>query len=107
MTQGNGFRTILPFVQFVLTALFGGVGLWQRTATLSRPFFEGQTLWDSTARFHVWPWPLKFAVVSNMPAFLAGSLFSWPFAAMWPKLSELVELGASLLFVVILWRWIG
>ena len=34
-------------------------------------------MWDTTARFHVWPWPYKFAFVSNFPAFMAGSLLSW------------------------------
>jgi hypothetical protein len=40
----------------------------------SRPLFGVQTLWNSTARFHVSPRPYKSAVVSNIPAFMAGAL---------------------------------
>jgi len=101
------FRILLPVAQCGLAALFGGIGLWQRSAILSRPFFEGQTLWDSTARFHVWPWPYKFAVVSNMPAFMAGALLTWPIGAAWPQLPESVQIAPSLLFVSMLWYWVG
>jgi hypothetical protein len=101
------FRTILPFVHCGSAALFGGWGLWQRSAILSRPFLEGQTLGDSTARFHVWPWPYKFAVVANLPAFLAGLMSAWPVSSMWPKLPESAQLVPSLLCAVILWRWVG
>jgi len=101
------FRTILPFVHCGSAALFGGWGLWQRSAILSRPFLEGQTLGDSTARFHVWPWPYKFAVVANLPAFLAGLMSAWPVSSMWPKLPESAQLVPSLLCAVIFWRWVG
>jgi hypothetical protein len=74
MARELQFRVILPVAECGFAGLFGGIGLWQRFAILSRPLFEGQTLWNSTARFHVWPWPYKFAVVSNMPAFFAGSM---------------------------------
>ena len=76
MARALRFRIVLPIAECGFAALFGAVGLWQRSAILSRPLFEGQTLWDSMARFHVWPWPYKFAVVSNMPAFMAGSLLA-------------------------------
>lgn len=71
------------------------------------PFFEGQTLWDTTARFHVWPWPYKFAAVSNMPAFMAGALLYWPIGATWPSLPGFVQIAAFLLCVSILWYWVG
>jgi len=70
MARETRFRTLLPVAQCALAALFGGVGLWQRSVILSRPFFGGEPLWNSTARFHVWPWPYEFAVVSNVPRFL-------------------------------------
>lgn len=108
MTRRVRFRTILPGAQFGLAALFGGLGLWQRSAILGRPGFgEGQTLWDSTARFHVWPWPFKFAAVTNMPAFLAWSLLSWPIGERWPTAPETVTAIPSLLLVAMLWYWVG
>ncbi|HXM23394.1 MAG TPA: hypothetical protein VN948_19210 [Terriglobales bacterium] len=75
---------------------------------LSRPgFFDGTTLWDTTARFHVWPWPYKFAAVSNMPALFAGVLLSVPIGAVKPTLPESVQLAPTVLFVLILWSWVG
>jgi hypothetical protein len=106
--QTNRFRVLLPLAQCPLAALFGGLGLWQRSVILSRPgFFDGTTMWDTTARFHVWPWPYKFAVISNFPAFLAGSLLLWPVGLVWPKVPEPVEAVPALLFVLILWYWVG
>src|ERR1019366_6599273 len=90
MAQINQFRKILPFTQIGLAILFGGWGLWIRNAILSRPFVLGMNGWKSTARFHVWPWPFKFAVVLNLPAFLAGALVSWPLDALRPGLPESV-----------------
>jgi len=113
MRQEFRFRMLLPAVQTVLATLFGGVGLWQRNEILNRPFLGDQRLWESTARFHVWPWPYKFAVISNMPAFLAGSLVSLPIRvllpvnALSPGLPEAVELAISLVFVAMLWYWVG
>ena len=104
MTHGNQFRRILPVSQTVSAAFFGGLGLWQRNEILNRyPWFG----WNSTARFHVWPWPFKFAVVSNLPAFLAGLLLSWPIGLVWPELPEVLQLAPSLLFVLVLWYWVG
>jgi hypothetical protein len=65
MPQKLRFRRILPVAQLGLAALFGGLGLWQRFAILSRPFGEGQTVGDTTAQFHIWPWPFKFAVITK------------------------------------------
>lgn len=107
MIRDLRFRMVLPIVESGVAALFGGIGLWQRSAILSRPFFEGQTLWDSTARFHVWPWPYKFAAISNLPALLGGLLLTIPIDAMKPTLPETLQLAPSLLFVWLLWYWIG
>lgn len=107
--QTKRFRVLLPLVQCPLAVLFGGVGLWQRSAILSRPFFDG-ALWDTTARYHVWPWPFKLAVVMNTPAFLCWALVSGPLSQRWPMAPEAAMAAPSLLFVALLWfavgRWI-
>jgi len=107
MNRRIRLRAILPLAQCGLAALFGGFGLWQRAAILSRTFVDGQTLWNSTARFHVWPWPYKFAAIANFPALVAGSFLAWPIGALFPHLPEAVQMAPSLLFVWILWRWVG
>lgn len=106
MTSRRQFRRILPASQVALGVLFGGWGLWQRNQILSHDYLFG-TGWNSTARFHVWPWPFKFAVIENLPAFLAGALMSWPISAAKPDLPESVQLAPSLFFVLVLWYWIG
>src|SRR5258705_8498642 len=106
MTHRKQFRRILPIAQVMLAGLFGGLGLWQRNQILSHDYLFGIG-WNTTARFHVWPWPFKFAVISNLPAFLAGLLLSWPIGAVRPELHEAVQLAPSLLFVLVLWYWIG
>jgi hypothetical protein len=103
MVQGKRFRRLLPIAQTVLAAMFGGLGLWQRSEILSHSLFG----WNFTARYHVWPWPYKLAVVSNTPAFLAALLLSWPIGRLWPELPEWVQIAPSLLFVPMLWYWIG
>jgi hypothetical protein len=108
MQRKNRFRVLLPLIQCPLAALFGGIGLWQRSAILSRPgFFEGTTMWDTTARFHVWPWAYKFAVVSNIPALLAGLLLTVAIGAVRPTMPEAAQLAPTLVFVMIVWFWIG
>jgi Na+/pantothenate symporter len=64
-------------------------------------------LWDSTARFHVWSWPYKFAAVSNLPALFAGLLLTAPISAMKPTLPAALQLAPTLLFVLLLWYWVG
>ena len=56
---------------------------------------------------HEWPWPYKFAVICNFPAFLLGLLPSWPLGFFWPSLPEYVETMPVLLFVLPLWSWVG
>jgi len=108
MARRTQFRVLLPLVQCALAAFFGGLGLWQRAAILSRPGFgEGSTLWDTTARFHVWPWLFKFAVVTNTPAFLTWALVGWPIGGRWPMIPEPAFYAPSLLFVAILLYVVG
>jgi hypothetical protein len=107
MVRDNRFSMLLPVAQSVLTAIFGGLGLWQRSMILSRPFLEGQLLWDTTARFHVWPWPYKFAVILSMPAFVGGMLVSWLVSAFGLKISEVIQIALFFVLVPALWYWVG
>jgi hypothetical protein len=106
MTSRMRFRIILPASQIALAGLFGGWGLWQRNQILSHDYLFGIG-WNTTARFHIWPWPFKFAVCVNFPAFLVGSLLSWPLGIAWPKIPEYISTVPSLIFVPILWCWVG
>ena len=103
MRQVMQFRKLLPSIQVVLAVFFGGVGLWQRNSILSHSFLG----WNSTARFHVWPWPYKFAAISNMPALLVAALPSWPVGDLWPDLPETVQIAPVVPCVLLLWYWIG
>jgi hypothetical protein len=42
-----------------------------------------------------------------MPAFLCGSLFSWPINYLRPRLPEWLSTLPSLLFVIVLWFLVG
>lgn len=90
------FRVILPLAQSVSAALFGGFGLWERSAFLGRPVFGNQTLWNSSVASHYWPWTYKFAAVLNFPALLAGLLLGWPFSKRWPSLPEAALFALSI-----------
>lgn len=100
------FRVILPLAQCVSATLFGGFGLWERYFVLDQPLFAG-TWWNSTARFHIWPWPYKFVAVTNFPAFLAGLLVGSRISARWPNLPESALFALCLPFVALLWFRIG
>jgi hypothetical protein len=106
MNAGKRFRRILPASQVAIAALFGIWGLWQRNQILSHDYLFGIG-WNTADRAHVWPWPYKFSVVSNFPAFIAGAWLSAPFEIVWPTLSEYVEIVPSLLVVPLLWYWVG
>jgi hypothetical protein len=97
------FRRLLPMAQTVSAACFGGIGLWQRARYLNTSWLG----WNSTERFHVWPWPFKFAVVTNLPAFLFWSVLGWPIGERWPDTPEGVMFAPTLFFVAILWYGIG
>ncbi len=67
-----------------------------------------QDSWQRACRSGtVWPWPYRFAVISNFPASIASSLLLWPLSFVWPKVPESVEAVLALLLVLILWYWVG
>jgi hypothetical protein len=101
------FRVLLPVVETTLATLAGGIGLWQRHQILNQRFLGDHTLWESTARFHVWPLPLRFAVVSNVPSFLASALVRWPLKTLWPQMPETLGFLPLILFVPLLWYLVG
>ncbi len=107
MTRTVRFRYVLPIAQAGVAALMGGIGLLQRQHLLGQRLFGDQTFWDSTARFHIWPWPYKFAVIANIPAFFAGLLPAWGVEQVWPRIPETVEGALSLPFVPLVWYWVG
>jgi hypothetical protein len=106
MASRAQFCRILAASQVTLAALFGGWGLWQRNQILSHDYLFG-TGWNTTARFHVWPWPYKLAAISNLPALFAGLLLTIPISAVKPTLSEMLQLAPTLVFVFLLWLWVG
>jgi hypothetical protein len=106
MPSNVQFRRVLPVVQTATAALFGGCGLWLRSAALSASFFDS-TLWNSTASFHVWPWPYRFAAVLNLPALLLGQLVSGPIGRARPQGPEWIFHLPSLLTVPLLWFFLG
>jgi len=106
MVRETQFCKVLPALQTAIAISFGGWGLWLRNSILSRPFW-GSTGWNSTAVFHVWPWPFKFAAILNMPAFLASGLLCWPLDYLWPGLPDGVSALPVLLLVALLWYWVG
>jgi hypothetical protein len=103
MVQELQFRKVLPVSQSVVAVFFGGWGLWQRNEILSHAWLG----WNSTARFHVWPWPFKFAAIANMPAFFVGLLLAWPLDALRPGLPEWVSYLPVLLLIPLLWYLVG
>lgn len=58
-------------------------------------------------RYHIWPWPFRFALILNIPAFLSGALVLWPMDKFASNRPEAFECGALLPFVFVLWYWIG
>lgn len=107
MIHKTRFRNLLPVLQTTVAVFFGGWGLWLRNAILSRPFWGDSTGWNSTAVFHVWPWPLKFAMIVNLPPLLAGALLAWPLQYVTLGLPEWVQDLPVLLFIPLFWYWVG
>ena len=97
------FRKILPPLFTTVAIVFGEWGLWLRVSIINKSSLG----WHSTLPFQVWPWPFKFAAILNMPAFLAGLLLSWCLDAVRPEFPESISFVSVLLFVPLLWYWIG
>ncbi len=107
MVRETQFRKVLPAIQIVIAISFGGWGLWIRNSILSRTFLGSSTGWDSTLRFHVWPWPLKFAAILNLPALLTGATISLPLGSFRTPIFEWGWTIPTLLCVSFLWYWVG
>jgi hypothetical protein len=103
MSRDIYFRSILPPFFTIATIVFGEWGLWLRICIINHSSLG----WHSTLPFHVWPWPFKFAAIFNIPAFLAGLLLSWSLDAVRPEFPESISFVSVLLFVPMLWYWIG
>jgi len=102
MTLQTQFRRLLPITQTLIAIVFGAWGEWQRVQILNRSLG-----WASTMAFHIWPWPLKFALILNMPAFLIASFLDWPLNSLWPNRPEYLQLLPAILVVPFLWYGIG
>jgi hypothetical protein len=107
MSEALQFRKVLPALQTSIVFAFGGWGLWTRNAILNRPFWGSSTGWETTAVFHVWPWPLKFAVILDMPVVLAGYFLSIPLNYLRPGLPEWVASLPILVLTPLFWYWCG
>ena len=97
------FRLWVAVLGTAITEGFGAVGLWQRNHVLSQRFFMGQTFWESTARFHVWPWPFKVAAIWAFPAFLGGSIVMIPVNLLIGTHLEAAELLPTGALALLLW----
>ena len=100
------FRIWLPLIQCLLGAIFGVLGAWQRVSVLNRVGFFDQPLWNTTARFHFWPWAYKVAISINLPSFLVGALVASPFVKS-PQVAEYVAMALTALLGIPIWRAIG
>ena len=107
MTGQSRYRILLPVIQSIAVLLFGGAGLLQRHTILNHRFIGEQTMWDTTARFHVWPLPYRFAVITNIPAFLAAGILERPLAAVWPRMPEVVGFLLFVSCVPVIWHILG
>lgn len=101
------FRIVLPVAQSVLALILGGIGEWQRRRILSGSSIFFSDGWHSSARFHVWPWPLKFAVITNAPPMLPGMLLSLLVAIASEEIAGIVLLILAILSGPAFWYWIG
>ena len=101
------FRGLLTGTVTVVAATFWAVGTWERNQILSQPFINGSTLWDTTARFHVWPWSFKLAAILDMPAFIGGAILMLPFRMIWRTMPEVLDFVPQGGLTVLLWYSVG
>ena len=90
-----------------MTIIFGGIGLYQRQAALSQPFMAGQTRADTTDRYHVWPWPIRVAMIINLPALIGGAFLGGLFSYLSEMAGAVVGSLAGLFLISQQWRAIG
>jgi len=102
MSPEKQLRRVLSVSQTLVAILFGGWGEWQRIQSINRSLG-----WHSTAVFHIWPGPLKFAMILNAPALLVGEFIEWPINSFWPDLPESLRLLPLIPLVALLWYVIG
>jgi hypothetical protein len=110
MTRTIQFRKALPVVHTVFALFFGGTGLFLRNALLNRPFLSNPAVYEPTLRSFIWPWPLKFAAILDMPAVLAGMLLSSALDQidqLRPALPAWTCVLSMLIFVPLLWFAVG
>jgi hypothetical protein len=98
------FAKILPIAQLTLAILLVSWGLWQRYLILES---AGEWGWNSTARYHVWPFPLKAAVVLNTPAFLVAALFAAAVSQISPEGGDYNLAIVWAILIWWMWRRIG
>jgi hypothetical protein len=101
------FRFLIAITGTIMAEAFAAVGLWQRNHILSQSFFMGTTLWESTARFHVWPWPYRFAAILALPAFIGGSMVMLPFRLFVHNIPEAADLLPTAALSLLLWYWVA
>lgn len=97
------FRCLLTGVGTAVSVVFGAVGLWERNHILSQPFLNGSTLWESTARFHVWPWSFKLAAIWDMPALIGCTILMLPIRLVWTTLPGVADLVPTGVLTMLLW----
>jgi len=102
MAQEVYFRKILPVAQTVVAAIFGGWGFWVRNEAITNGLG-----WKSTMVFHVWPWPLRFAAILNMPALLLGLTLLELTHELGLGVRDWVAYFVLILFVALTWFWVG
>jgi hypothetical protein len=102
MSPEKQFRRLLPTAQTLVAIVFGGWGEWHRIQMINRSLG-----WESTVVSDIWPWPLKFAMILNVPALLIAALIEWPINSLWPNLPEYLQLLPVILLVALLWYVIG
>lgn len=107
MTANLRFRMLVAVMGTAIFEGFGTMGLWQRSHILSQPLFMGQTLWESTARFHIWPWPFKAAAIWALPAFVSGSIVMTPINLLFAGLPEPAALLPAGTLALVLWYWVA
>lgn len=107
MPTHSKFRLSVAVAATAIAEGFGTAGLWQRNHILSQPFFGGTTWWESTARFHVWPWTYKFAAIWALPGFMGTSILMAPIRLLLPKLPEAADLVPAAGLVALLWYWVA